>query len=217
MVRAHVQASRGLAAEAGAYLAAALRFLRPAPPVLIAAGGLPGTGKSRLAHALAPRIGAAPGALVLASDVLRKRRHGVSPETRLPDAAYTPEENRAVFATLTESSAKAVGLGHAVIADATFLDPENRTAIEAAARAACVPFLGLWLEAPLAELEGRVKARAEAPEPDPSDATASVLLRMAASAQGALPPGWHRLDASGPAEATLARAAQLAEPWAEPC
>ncbi len=51
-------------------------------------GGLPGTGKSTLARALAPELGAAPGALVLRSDEIRKRRHGVAPEQRLPADAY---------------------------------------------------------------------------------------------------------------------------------
>lgn len=221
MVRAHVQASRGLAKEARIYLAAAHGFLRPAPSVLIAIGGLPGSGKSTLAHGLAPRIGASPGALVLASDVLRKRRHGVSPETRLPDAAYTPEENRAVNAALVAAAGTATSLGQAVIADATFLDPMQRAAIGEAAETAGVPFVGLWLEAPLPLLECRVSARGQAPEPDPSDATPAIVRRAAAQPSGsppeAGPHGWQRLDAAGPAEATLAAAAQLAEAATEPC
>ncbi|HUA77440.1 MAG TPA: AAA family ATPase [Acetobacteraceae bacterium] len=221
MVRAHVQAARGFADEARSFLAAAADFLRPAAPALVAVGGLPGSGKSTLAHGLAPSIGAAPGALVLANDVLRKRRHGVSPETRLPDAAYTKEENRAVLAALLAAAGEIVGLFHAVIADATFLDPAHRAAIEAVAATACVPFVGFTLAAPLALLEERVRARGEAPVPDPSDATEAVLHRMAASASGGLSSGWHRLDASGPAEATLeaalATARRLAQPAIEPC
>jgi len=221
MVRAHVQASRGREKDALRFLAAANAFLRPFSPMLIAVGGLPGSGKSTLAHGLAPRIGAAPGALVVASDVLRKRRHGVSPETRLPDAAYTPEENRAVHASLMAAATEATSLGHAVIADATFLDPVNRAAIEAAAASAGVPFLGLWLQAPLTLLENRVKARGEAPAPDPSDATQAVLRRAAASlgAEGApaLSRGWYLLDAAEPPGATLAAALRLAKPGTEPC
>jgi uncharacterized protein len=221
IVRAHVQASRGLAEEARIYLAAASGFLRPAPPVLIAIAGLPGSGKSTLAHGLAPRIGACPGALVLASDVLRKRRHGVSPETRLPDSAYTAEENQAVNAGLVAAAGRAATLGQAVIADATFLDPAQRAAIAAVADTAGVPFIGLWLEAPLPVLEGRVSARGQAPEPDPSDATPAIVRRAAAQPSGSLseggPRGWQRLDAAGSAETTLAAAAQLAEAATEPC
>jgi aminoglycoside phosphotransferase family enzyme/predicted kinase len=225
MVRAHVQASRGLDAEARRFFAAASSFLRPARPMLIAVGGLPGGGKSTLAHGLAPRIGAAPGALVVSSDVLRKRRHGVSPETRLPDSAYTPEENRAVHASLMAIAAKVASLGHSVIADATFLDPAYRAAIAAAAAEAGVPFLGLWLKAPLTLLENRVAAREAASEPDPSDATQAVLHRAAASlgAAGmpALSGGWHLLDAAEPSGATLTAglrlAEELAQQGAEPC
>jgi len=217
MVRAHVQAARGFRDQARAFLAAAGGFLRPAAPMLIAVGGLPGSGKSTLAHGIAPWIGAAPGALVLANDVLRKRRHGVSPGTRLSDAAYTPEENRAVLAAQLAAADEVLRLGHGVIADATFLDPAHRAAIQAVAAAAGVPFLGIALEAPLALLENRVDARGAAPEPDPSDATASVLRRMAASAGGDLPGGWHRLDATGPAEATLAAALRLAQPGVDAC
>jgi len=225
MVRAHVQASRGLQKDALCFLAAANGFLHPVAPTLIAVGGLPGSGKSTLADALAPRIGAAPGALVMSSDVLRKRRHGVSPETRLPDAAYTPAENLAVHASLMAAAIEAASLGHAVIADATFLDPANRAAIEAAASSAGIPFLGLWLEAPLPILENRVKARGAAAEPDPSDATQAVLRQAATSfgregspvpSQG-WPKGWHRLHADGPSGVILAAALQLAKPGTEPC
>ena len=50
---------------------------RRCPPVLVAVGGFSGTGKSRLARELAPFLGAAPGARVVRSDVIRKRLCGV--------------------------------------------------------------------------------------------------------------------------------------------
>lgn len=217
MVRAHVQAARGMIEEARAFLTAAGAFLHPAPPVLVAVGGLPGSGKSTLAHALAPGLGAAPGAIVIASDVLRKRRHGVSPETRLPESAYSSEENRAVGATLVAAAATGISLGHAVIADATFLDPAQRSAISDAAAAARVPFIGFWLEATVSLLERRVAARGAGPERDPSDATPAVVRRAAASAPArVLPRDWHHLDAGGPLEATLAAAARLTRGGTEP-
>src|SRR5690606_8417690 len=64
--------------EAEAYFARALDYLEPRAPCLVAVGGLSGTGKTTLARALAPRIGAAPGALHLRSDVLRKQMAGVA-------------------------------------------------------------------------------------------------------------------------------------------
>jgi predicted kinase len=149
---------------------------------------LQGTGKSRLARALAPALGAAPGALVLRSDELRKRRAGLAPEERLPAAAYTPEASAAVFAELTALAAEALRGGHAVIADAAFLRPEERSAIEAARGDA--PFQGFWLEAPLDVLRARVTAR----RGDASDADAAVLEAAAARDPG--PIGWQRLDAA---------------------
>jgi hypothetical protein len=180
-------------AEGGAagldYLALAEAALRPAAPCLLAVGGLPGTGKTRLARALAPDLGAAPGALVLRSDEIRKRRRGVAPEERLPAAAYAPEENAAVFAELAALAAEALRGGHAVVADAAFLRAEERAAIEAAAPAG-VPFQGIWLRAPMDVLRARVAARTG----DASDATVAVLETAAARDPG--PVSWQALDAA---------------------
>ena len=189
MVRAHIQASRALPCDAAAYLGAAREYLRPRPGLVVATGGLQGTGKSTLARAQAPEIGAAPGALVLRSDEIRKRLHGAAPEERLPEAAYAAAANDAVNRMLAEAVQVVAAGGHAVIADATFLDRGQRAAIADAARAAGVPFLGLWLQSPLAVLEARVAARRS----DASDATIEVLRRAAASDPG--PIDWVTLDA----------------------
>src|SRR5262249_51993364 len=69
--RATGEAAERQAADARDYLALAERLLRPAPPLLVAIGGLSGTGKSTLAQALAPGLGAVPGARVLRTDVIR--------------------------------------------------------------------------------------------------------------------------------------------------
>lgn len=187
LIRAQVEATRGHDAEP--YLAAAEAALVPAPPRLVAVGGLQGTGKSTLARALAPGLGAAPGALVLRSDEIRKRQYGVAPEQALPAAAYTAEASAAVFAELTALARAALAGGHAVVADAVFLRPEERAAIQAAAPTG-VPFTGLWLTAPLAVLRARVAGR----RGDASDATLAVLEAAAARDPG--PLAWHVLDAA---------------------
>jgi aminoglycoside phosphotransferase family enzyme/predicted kinase len=202
MIRAAVQATRG--ADPAAYLDMAQRCLRPAPPVLVAVGGLQGSGKSTLAKALAPALGAAPGALVLRSDEIRKRLHGAAPEQRLPQAAYAPAANRQVNRTLLEDAARALEGGHAVIADATFLDAAQRQEAANLAAASAVPFVGLWLHAPLAVLEARLAAR----QGDASDATADVLRR---SAVGGAPPGppWVTIAAEDAARVRDAALASL--------
>ncbi len=176
MVRAHVTGDIG-------YLDAALDYLRPAPIRLVAVGGLPGTGKSTLARALAPTMGAAPGALVLRSDETRKRLFGVAPEQRLGPDGYDAAANARVEAALLDQLRDAAG--HSVILDASFLSPGFRQAVEKARQ----PFTGIWLEAPLSELERRIAARTG----DASDATGAVLRRLAASDPG--PITWHRVTA----------------------
>jgi uncharacterized protein len=195
MIRAHVEARSGHADRVGAYLTAASRYLKPPSPAVIAIGGLPGTGKSMLARTLAPSLGAAPGALVLRSDEIRKRQHGVVPEQRLPPTSYTEQVSTAVFgelASLVEIAAKG---GHAVIADATFMAFAHRAMVEGAANHANIPFLGIWLSAPLAVLEQRIAARTG----DASDASVDVLHAAAANDPGAA--GWHAIDASDTATA----------------
>jgi hypothetical protein len=188
MVRAHVEARSGHPGRVGAYLAAAARYNRPAASMMIAIGGLPGTGKSTIARALAPLLGAAPGALVLRSDEIRKRQHAVEPEQRLPQSAYTEEKSAAVFSELARLAEVAIRGGHAVIADATFLSLDHRSMIEAAAKQAGVPFLGIWLTAPLRVLEQRIAARTS----DASDATVDVLRSATPNDPG--PANWTVVD-----------------------
>ena len=206
MIRAQVEASRGNHAVAAAYLDRALLYLAPPAPaqVMIAIGGLTGTGKSTLARALAPTLGAAPGALVLRSDEIRKRQHGVAPEQRLPDSAYSPAASAAVFAELAASATIVAAGGHAVIADAMFLHPEQRAAMTQAATDAGVPFLGLWLTAPRDVLEARMASRTG----DASDATIAVLRAAARNDRGG--GDWLAIDASD-ADQALAQAQQAVQ------
>ena len=198
LVRAHVHAARGR--DGTALLHAAQAYLAPAPPLLIAVGGLQGTGKSTLARGLAPALGAAPGALLLRSDELRKRRFGLVPEAPLPPEAYAEEVSCAVHEELFIIAEAALRQGHAVALDAVFLDPDHRRhAAEIAARAG-VPFQGFWLEAPMEILKSRILAR----RGDASDATIAVLERAAKADPG--PIDWIRLDAAGEAQAAARKA-----------
>ena len=206
-VRAHITAMQAgvedraetLAGEARSYLHLAVEFLRPAPKRLVAAGGLSGTGKSFLARDLAPCFGAPVGAIVLRSDVIRKRLLGVDPLTRLGADAYRPEVTTRVYQTICACAALALGGGWSVIADAVYARPAERAAIEKTAREAGAAFDGLWLEAPDAVRIARIESRTA----DASDATVRVAREQAKYHVGE--PGWRRIDASAQPAATLMR------------
>jgi uncharacterized protein len=191
LVRAHVQAARGR--DGGALLRAAAAYLAPAPPRLIAVGGLQGTGKSTLARGLAPVLGAAPGALLLRSDELRKRRFGLAPEEPLPPEAYAEAVSSATHEELFTIAEAALRQGHAVALDAMFLDAGHRQKAAEIADRIGVSFQGFWLEAPMEILKSRILAR----RGDASDATIAVLERAAQADPGAI--DWLRLDAAGDA------------------
>lgn len=187
-------------AEPANLLDAAVDYLGPRKPVLVAVGGLSGTGKTTLARLLAPGIGAAPGAVVLRSDVIRKKLLGTAEETRLGDDAYDARTNAAVYAKLCELAGTTLQGGHSVIADAVFGDEAERVQMAAVAHSASVEFHGIWLEAPRRILEQRIASRTA----DASDATVEVLGKQIAHI--AEPCNWRRVSANGSPAEVVARA-----------
>jgi uncharacterized protein len=187
-------------AAARAYLDLAQRFLAPAPPRLIAIGGLSGTGKSTLARALAPSLGAAPGAVTLRSDAIRKKLFGAAPTDRLGPEAYHEDVSVRVYNILLSRAETLLGAGQSVIVDAVYLEARDRARIEQVAADAGVPFVGLWLTAAPETLLGRVRGRKD----DASDATVAVL-----QAQLEVDPGlltWSKLDAGGDPDTVAGKA-----------
>jgi hypothetical protein len=194
---------RELQALANDYLTMASAMLEPPPPRLIAIGGLSGTGKSTLAADVAPSIGAAPGAVVIRSDVIRKRLCGVKPLTRLGPEGYTDAVARRVYDTVMDQADKVVRSGYAAIVDAVFAEDSHRHAVEHVARAAGVPFVGVWLDAPGPVLLSRVRGR----ERDVSDAGVEVVWRQLAYRLDSL--RWQRLNASGTRQQVCDSAAMI--------
>ena len=164
----------GDTARARDYQRMALAFLQPAPPRLLAIGGLSGSGKTTTALELAPEIGRSPGAVVVRSDVERKRLAGIALEQHMPAGSYTPEASDKVYAAMLGQAGRALRAGHSVVLDAVFARPQERQAAEALAREAAVPFEGLWLEVPKEVAQARVAARGV----DASDATPAVVERQ---------------------------------------
>lgn len=213
-IRAHVSAaiaaahhdsalSEGDRAEAQRYLDLCDRLAEPAVPALVAVGGLSGSGKTTLAHALAPSIGGAPGAVVIRSDVLRKRRFGVDLFARLPQEAYTRAVSRDIYDELGALAGTVLDGGVSVIADAVFRNVEERDAIRAVADAAGVPFVGLWLDVSADTQDERLVARTR----DVSDAT--VEIGRAQREKTVTVSDWSRLDADVGIPALCAAAAPL--------
>lgn len=204
-IRAHVMATAAKSAgsgseETGRYLDLAERALGKPAPRLVAVGGLSGSGKSTVAARLAPELGPLPGARLLRSDVLRKHRFGVGPETRLPESAYAPQITAAVYAELVAKARTALVAGHSAVIDAVSLRSQERASFVKAAAAIGARFTGLWLEAPHAVMADRLGTR----HGDASDATAEILERQLRIDPG--PLDWSRIDAGSGPEATFAAA-----------
>ena len=189
VVRAHVEANSGHDEGGRAYLAAALRHLHPEPPRLFAVGGMSGTGKTTLARAVAPQLGASPGAVVLRSDEVRKRLSGVAPTDRLPPGAYAPGMSDRVHAALFAEATSLLAAGRSVILDATFLDPEHRGAAADLADRLGLPFAAVWLEGTPEVLKTRLAGRSG----DASDADVQTLEQQAKRDAGSI--AWPRLRA----------------------
>jgi aminoglycoside phosphotransferase family enzyme/predicted kinase len=181
MIRAKVELLRaGLSSDSrteararvASYALLARDYLSARPrPQLIAIGGLSGSGKSSVAHALAPHLGAFPGAVHVRSDVERKRMFGVDAGERLPRSAYAAEVSDIVYGICRKRALMALEGGAAVIVDAVHAKEDERDAIaEIAARAGAM-FTGLWLDAPADAMRERIAGRTG----DVSDATPDVL------------------------------------------
>jgi aminoglycoside phosphotransferase family enzyme/predicted kinase len=200
MERAEAAERENIAKSARTYFDFAQRAITPPPPKFIAVGGLSGTGKTRLARALAPHIAPMPGAVIVRSDVERKTIFGAGETEKLPAAAYAPDVTARVYAAIADKARRIVASGHSAIVDAVFAKAEERDALTAAAQAAKVPVQGLFLTADLATRIARVGGRTN----DASDAGAAVAQAQEDYDLGTLE--WPKIDASGTVVETLARA-----------
>lgn len=187
----------GILDQARRYFDLARMLIRPPAPRLIAVGGLSGTGKTVLAHALAPVVAPPPGAVVLRSDLVRKQMFGVEDTHRLPPSAYTPEHAARVYDTLAQHARRVLAQGHSAIIDGVFAREDERDAIAALARERNVPLNGLFLVADLATRQMRIGSR----RGDASDATQEVAALQEHYNIGHV--GWATIDASGTQEQTL--------------
>ena len=140
-------------------------------PLLLVVCGVPASGKSHLARALAERS-ALPH---LSSDVTRKRMAGLLPTERASSTTYSAEWNARTYAELGRSAAAAVATGGGAIVDATFRHRADRTAF-VAAFGDNTPMLLIECHVPPAVLAQR-SIRRQHRRGQVSDADAAVVQR----------------------------------------
>jgi len=199
MERAKAAEQAQIARSAHAYFAFAAQAITPPAAKFVAVGGLSGTGKTRLARALAPHIAPLPGAVLVRSDVERKALFGIAETEKLPQEGYAPEVTERVYASILDKARRIIAAGHSAIADAVFARPQERAAAAAAAQSAGVRLQGLFLTADLPTRLARVGDRVR----DASDAGESVARAQEDYDLG--PVDWTVIDASGTVEETLSK------------
>lgn len=200
-VRMAVAVEAGNLADAQTYRQLCLDVLARERPVLVAIGGLSGSGKSTIARELAPQLPGPAGARLLRSDVIRKRSMARSPETvRAGRGTYTPERRAQTYRELGEHAVKAVSAGASVIADATFGVSSAREKLTRVKGASCHAF---WLRLPLATRLARISGRGK----DASDADVSVAIEQVEPCN--LGDEWQVLDASCKVETVVHQILQV--------
>ena len=156
-------------AEACRYFRLARRYARKMNrPLLIAACGLMGTGKSTVARALAETL----GWTWLRSDLVRKELAGLAPGERRYDpfqkGLYTPPlSGKTYLALFARAEAQLLG-GSSVILDASFLRERDRSAALDLARRMGADFLLLECRADDETVRRRLESRLKR-EDEPSD------------------------------------------------
>ncbi|MBI5089786.1 MAG: AAA family ATPase [Actinobacteria bacterium] len=180
LVRAKVSCLKGSAPdldEARRYLDQCVTHLQLAQLTIVVVGGLPATGKSTLAAALAERLGWA----LLRSDEVRKVIAGLAPGAHRPAAyregLYDDATTDRTYAAMLDAARDRLAQGENVILDASFARQSWRAAAAAVADGSSASLVQLRCVLPAELAEARLAARA-ARGIDPSDADLEVARRM---------------------------------------
>jgi predicted kinase len=174
----HAQGDEASAVAARRLLTMAHDHLDRGRVRLVLVGGLPGTGKSTLAGAIADRLDAS----VLRSDHLRKEIAGIPAHLASPapfgEGIYRPEMTDATYRLLVDRAAVAVTLGETVVLDASWHSTPWREAIRQLARSTGTELAELLCLCPTDLAAARMESRSQRGE-DPSDATPAIAEAMA--------------------------------------
>ena len=153
-----------------------MEHLRAGTVTLVLVGGLPGTGKTALAGALAAEL----GCTVLSSDRIRKELAGVPAEQPCPApwqaGIYTAAWTARTYEELLRRAGRLLARGESVIADATWQSPDHRAAATTLAGACHADLVAIQCAASRDIVERRLAARSAGI----SDAGPAVARLMAA-------------------------------------
>eukprot|EP00049_Salpingoeca_infusionum_P015667 m.306718 g.306718 ORF g.306718 m.306718 type:complete len:559 (+) comp15925_c0_seq8:303-1979(+) len=173
---------------ANRYLKYAISALRPTSPLLVAIGGLSGSGKSTIAREVAHSLPGPLGAVILRSDVVRKQELNVPMTTRLGAEEYTAERLVAVYHSLAARAMSLHESGVSVVLDATYSKSVYRATLDS------LPVHGaVFIQVPLEIRKQRVSKR----ESDASDADVGLVARLGSANDIPDQQLWQRVDGSG--------------------
>lgn len=176
----HAQGADDAAAQARRLAGLTERHLTAGAVRLILVGGLPGTGKSTLAGALADRL----GLVLLSSDNVRKELAGYGAEQPMAAAyqqgIYTSEWSGRTYDELLRRARTLLTQGESVILDASWLSAAHRRSAADAARDTGADLVQLRCTADAETAGDRMHRRAAAPHA--SDADTEIARSMAADA-----------------------------------
>ncbi len=171
----HGQGDRAAGGEARLLTDLTLRHLRAGAVTLALIGGLPGTGKSTLAGAVADRL----GWTVLSSDLIRKELAGLSPQrsaaSEYGTGIYSSAWTERCYDELLRRARMLLGNGESVIADASWVSDGHRASAAAVAGDVSAQLVQLCCTAPQELVRERIRTR----KPGASDADSTIARRMA--------------------------------------
>lgn len=185
------------AGESVEYADLSIRHLRAGVVRMILVGGLPGSGKSTLAGLIADRL----GAVVQATDRLRKERDGVPPGSTAAapyrSGLYDPAHTDRTYTELLLRAEQLLGEGESVVLDASWTDRRWRDRASRLAERVSARMSQIECWAPPAVRRDRLERRPAGL----SDADPSIADRMARDADPW--PTATRLTTTEPAVRTL--------------
>ena len=170
---------RAAARRAASYFRLARELARrDARPRLILVGGLPGSGKSTIAAAVAARIGAD----CIASDILRKELAGAEPGERFTAGVgagvYGAGMTELTYRELLVQAERLLRAGRSVVLDATFARAIDRRRATALARAVGGVLVAVQCRCSVKVARRRLESRRRPGYAGPSDAGWEVYRAM---------------------------------------